>query len=94
MDGTTTRRRIADELRRGPRRPSELAAAVDTTPSAAVEHVRHLARSLDPTDEQLLVSPPSCRRCGFDGFDDPANLPSRCPECREEAVAEPTFVIE
>ena len=73
--------------------PSALAEAVGTTPAAAVEHVRHLARSLASTDEALLVAPPTCRRCGFDDFDDPANLPSRCPACRAEAVDEPTFVV-
>ena len=94
MDRETTRRRIADELREGPATPSELAQALGTTPTAVVEHVGHLARSLDATDEQLLVSPPRCRDCGFDRFDDPANCPSRCPDCRSERVAEPSFTIE
>lgn len=94
MDRETTRQRLADELRSGARTPSELAAAVDTTPAAAVEHVKHLARSLGPTEERLLVAPPACRRCGFDGFDDPVNVPSRCPSCRSEAIDEPSFVVE
>jgi predicted Zn-ribbon and HTH transcriptional regulator len=90
----TTRERVADALREESATPSELATRFDLLPATAVDHVRHLARSLDATDENLLVRPPACRDCGFDGFDDPANLPSRCPECRSERIAEPAFRIE
>jgi predicted Zn-ribbon and HTH transcriptional regulator len=90
----TTRERIADRLRAEPATPSALAAEFDVGPHSAVEHVRHLARSLDAADEQLQVAPPTCEDCGFDRFDDPANLPSRCPDCKHEAVTEPVFRIE
>ncbi len=94
MEEATTRQRIAAVLRERSATPSGLAREFDTTPATAVSHVRHLARSLDDGDEQLLVAPPECEDCGFDRFDDPANLPSRCPECKSEAVDEPTFTIE
>jgi predicted Zn-ribbon and HTH transcriptional regulator len=90
----TTRERIADALRDHSATSSELAARFDLEPTTALDHVRHVARSLDGTGEQLLVRPPECRDCGFDGFDDPANLPSRCPECKSEGVAEPVFRVE
>ncbi|MCU4925339.1 transcriptional regulator [Halobacteria archaeon AArc-dxtr1] len=92
----TTRQRLADALREEAARPSELAARLDLTPHAVVEHVEHVARSVEGTDadEQLLVAPPTCRACGFDAFDDPVNLPSRCPSCKSEDVAEPAFTIE
>ncbi|PSP55861.1 transcriptional regulator [Halobacteriales archaeon QS_1_67_19] len=88
----TTRERIADHLRRTTASPSALATEFDVTAGVAVDHVRHVARSLD--DEQLLVAPPECRDCGFDEFDDPANRPSRCPDCKSEAVEEPEFRIQ
>jgi predicted Zn-ribbon and HTH transcriptional regulator len=90
----TTRERITAHLRETTASPSSLAAEFDVTPGLAVEHVRHVARSLSDDDEQLLVAPPECRECGFDGFDDPANRPSRCPECKNEGIDEPTFTIE
>jgi predicted Zn-ribbon and HTH transcriptional regulator len=90
----TTRQRIADHLRAEAATPSGLATAFDVTASAAVDHVRHLALSLEETDEQLLVAPPTCRECGFDDFDEPANRPSRCPECKHEGIDEPQFTIE
>lgn len=91
----TLRQRIADRLREEPATPSGLAAELDVTPTAALDAVEHVSRSLDGDDgdERVLVAPPTCRDCGFDRFDDPANLPSRCPDCKSERVAEPTFRI-
>lgn len=90
----TTRQRIAESLREAPATPSGIATEFDVSVGSAITHVRHLARSVEGTGEQLLVAPPRCRECGFDGFDDPANVPSRCPECKHEGVDEPTFTIE
>jgi len=90
----TTRQRLATVLRDGDGTPSELAVELEVPPHVVVDHVQHVARSLEETDEQLLVAPPTCRDCGFDGFDEPANLPSRCPTCKSESIAEPAFTIE
>ncbi|ELY89579.1 putative transcriptional regulator containing an HTH domain fused to a Zn-ribbon [Natrialba hulunbeirensis JCM 10989] len=91
----TTRQRLADALRAEPATPSELAVELDLTPQAVLRHVEHVSRSVDAADdEQLLVAPPRCRDCGFDSFDDLVNRPSRCPSCKSESVAEPTFTIE
>jgi len=89
----TTRERITDRLREGPAALGALADEFGVPASAVVDHVRHVARSLEPTHERLLVAPPECRDCGFAGFDDLVNRPSRCPECKSEAVDEPTFVV-
>ncbi|WP_254543426.1 transcriptional regulator [Halomarina pelagica] len=89
----TTRQRIADHLRREPAAPGTLAAEFGVRTGTALSHVEHIAKSLDGTDERLLVAPPACRECGFDGFDDLLNRPSRCPECKAESVEEPTFTI-
>lgn len=90
----TTRERIADHLRKQVASPSSLAEAFDITPHAALSHVEHVAKSLDGTDEELLVAPPECRECGFSDFDDLLNLPSRCPECKHEGIEEPRFKID
>ncbi len=89
----TTRQRITDRLRTEAATPSVLATEFDVTAGAAIRHVEHISQSLEPTDEQLLVAPPECRDCGFTDFDDLLNRPSRCPECKSEAVAEPTFTV-
>ncbi|PSP98934.1 transcriptional regulator [Halobacteriales archaeon QS_4_70_19] len=94
VDEPTTRQRIADRLRTGALQAGAIANEFDITTEQALSHVRHIARSLDAADEELLVAPPECRDCGFSAFDDPANRPSRCPECRSEAIEEPAFRIE
>ena len=117
----TTREQIADRLREETLSASGLARQLDIRTPEALEHVRHIARSLAPTDtagcnpmkhfvipgwrifsrrysrqydEQLQVAPPACRDCGFDGFDDPVNRPSRCPECRSGTLTDPVFRID
>ena len=90
----TTRQRIADRLRDGPASASALALDFEVSTDDALSHVDHIAQSLEPTDETLLVAPPECEDCGFDGFDDLVNRPARCPECKSEAVTEPAFTIE
>lgn len=90
----TTRRRIADYLRRRPAAAGRLANEFGIRSTTALSHVEHIAQSLDPTDEELLVAPPECRDCGFTDFDDLINRPSRCPACKSEGVEEPRFVIE
>ena len=90
----TTRERIAEYLRGRTAAAGTLANEFDVTTDDALDHVEHVARSLEGSDEQLLVAPPECRDCGFNAFDDRANRPSRCPECRSEAIEEPLFRIE
>ena len=92
MPERTTRQRIADRIREGPATAGTLAAEFAVPAPQVYDHVRHVARSLD--DEELLVAPPTCRDCGFSDFDDPANAPSRCPECRSENLSEAVFTIE
>ena len=93
-EDATTRERIAEYLRGQTAAAGTLANEFDITTDDAFEHVEHVAQSLEGSDEQLLVAPPECRDCGFAGFDDRANRPSRCPECRSEAIEEPLFRIE
>jgi len=90
----TTRQRIADQLREDALAAGAIAREFEIQTSDALDHVEHIARSLDGTDEQLLVAPPRCRACGFEDFDDPVNRPSRCPECKSEDLTDPTFTIE
>jgi len=88
----TTRQRIAADPPRGAsdcERPRGDVFAADARRTTTVEHV---SRSVEG-DAELLVAPPECRDCGFDGFDDPINQPSRCPECKSERIEEPAFVI-
>jgi predicted Zn-ribbon and HTH transcriptional regulator len=91
----TTRQRIADYLRDHTAQAGTLATEFEITTGTAFTHVKHIAQTLAATgEEQLLAAPPQCRDCGFSGFDDIVNRPSRCPECKSEAIEEPAFRIE
>ena len=92
MPERTTRQRIADALRDAPATASDLAADLAVPTPQVYDHLRHVAQSTE--GEELLVAPPECENCGFDGFDDPLNAPSRCPECRSESIDEAVFTIE
>jgi predicted Zn-ribbon and HTH transcriptional regulator len=89
----TRRERIVDLLSGAAMTPSRLAAELDATPEAVLSDLEHVARSLNSDEGELLVAPPACRDCGFDGFDDRLNRPSRCPDCRSEAITEPEVTI-
>jgi hypothetical protein len=91
---TTTRQRIADRLRDEPAHAGTLAREFGVRTTAVFSHVEHISKSLDASDERLLVAPPECRDCGFTDFDDLVNRPSRCPECKSEDVDAPVFTIE
>lgn len=90
----TTRQRITDQLREQALTASAIAREFDITTAAGLTHVEHIAKSLEETDEQLLVAPPACRECGFEAFDDLINRPSRCPECKNESIEEPAFRVD
>ncbi|MFC7077408.1 transcriptional regulator [Haloarcula halophila] len=89
----TTRQRIADRLREEAMAAGAIATTFEIQTSDALTHVEHIAKSLEPTDEQLLVAPPECEECGFSDFDDLTNRPSRCPECKCESITEPAYRI-
>ncbi|TKX76409.1 transcriptional regulator [Halorubrum sp. SD626R] len=95
METETTRQRITEALREGPATASDLGASLALPTPVVYDHLDHVSRSVADSDasEQFLVAPPECRACGFDGFDDPVNEPSRCPDCKSERIAEPRFVI-
>jgi len=95
METETTRQRIAEALREDASTASDLGARLSLPTPVVYDHLDHVSQSVGESDgtERFLVAPPECRDCGFDGFDDPVNEPSRCPECKSERIAEPRFVI-
>ncbi len=89
----TTRERLAEYLRSHAETPSELATEFDISRTQTLDHLEHVAQSLSNADETLEVASPQCRTCGFSDFDHLLNVPSRCPECKSENIAEPIVRI-
>lgn len=90
----TTRQQIEEYLREGEATPTELATDLDIPVKTVIEHMDHVAISMNETDDTLTVKPPQCRECDFEAFDEPLNIPSRCPSCKSERIAEPIFRIQ
>ena len=70
----------------------ELSARIGVREKDIAGHLEHLARSLRGAGERLEIEPAKCLACGF-VFRDRARLttPSRCPRCRDEAIAPPRY---
>jgi len=95
MTDSTRREQLAEALLDHQATASELADELDTAVSTVYQDLKHVARSMRyKQDTQFLVAPPECSNCGFSNYDDPVNYPSRCPECRSEAIEEAVFKIE
>lgn len=75
-----------------PATAAELATHVEVPVSTILTDIDHVSRSLG-ADERVEAVPPECRDCGFTGFDDLANVPSRCPDCKSQDIADPVFRI-
>ncbi|MDY6779300.1 MAG: transcriptional regulator [Halobacteria archaeon] len=94
FDGGTQRQRVLEYLEEHDATPREISRSVGVPTSSVYEHVEHIAKSLRNSERSLMAAPPECKECGFDGFDEVAEHPSRCPECRSERIDEPVFRIE
>ena len=94
MTEPTRRERLAETLGEEPATASELAERLDSPVSTVYHDLKHVARSLRYDEADFLVAPPTCANCGFSGYDDPVNYPSRCPECRSDSIEEAVFKIE
>jgi predicted Zn-ribbon and HTH transcriptional regulator len=61
------------------------------------QELRHVERSARGAGERLVVEPARCLGCGF-AFRERAarhlHAPGRCPQCRSERIADPSFRIE
>ena len=60
-----------------------------------LEDLHHIALTLKRTGSKLVMSPPTCLKCGFVfmGLKKP-KMPSRCPKCKNERITQPLFQIK
>ena len=70
----------------------ELSKRIGISEKDVAGHLEHLARSLRGGGGRLEVEPARCIECGF-RFNERTRFttPSRCPQCKDEAVAPPRF---
>lgn len=93
----TRRQKLEQLLRDRPSpTPAELQDAlkdsdIKISRDVIVEEIKEIHESLDCS---ILVAPPVCLDCSFQDFDDIANIPSQCPQCKSNWVDEPEFTIK
>jgi len=96
METKTTRQKIIQILHdRSSMKPTAIVDAlgdqdIEVSPDEVVNEIDEISKSIDRVIE---VAPPVCRKCKFSNFDNLANIPSQCPECKSTYIEEPEFRI-
>jgi predicted Zn-ribbon and HTH transcriptional regulator len=72
---------------------NHLAEKQTPSPKQILNEIKHLNKSLQNTNESILVKPPECKKCGYNNFTNTANNPSQCPNCKSEWITEPQFKL-
>lgn len=72
---------------------SQIAHAMGESPKDVSDALNHLVKSLKHTEQELVIHPAECRRCGFEFRADKFKRPSKCPQCRSTWIAEPLFSV-
>ncbi|MGA7982621.1 MAG: hypothetical protein WCA32_20665 [Chromatiaceae bacterium] len=72
----------------------ELALLLDIRPRDLEEDLQHLFRSLRNDPLCPVITPASCRTCGFRFDDRKLHKPGKCPRCKGTWTSEPLISLE
>jgi transcriptional regulator len=91
----TIRQEIVSVLEGRTLSAKELSANVRISEKEVYAHLEHIQRSMNKREQQLIIDPAECMKCGF-VFTKRERLkkPGRCPVCKGELIREPLFSIE
>lgn len=93
----TVRQQLRGLLLREPLGFDELRQLLGLSVRRLEEELRHVERSARGHGERLVVAPARCVACDFAFRHREArhlHAPGRCPRCRSERIADPTFRLE
>lgn len=90
----TKRQQIIGLLQKQVMSAREISRAVGVREKEVYEHLSHVAKSVSYLKKQLRVIPSRCLRCGY-VFKSRKRLnpPSRCPECKDTHIQDPSYQI-
>jgi len=83
------RKNLIPLLLENPLSLTQIARLVDERPKDVEADLQHLLKSLKHGDYSVVVSPASCRKCGFEFSKEKLHKPSKCPECHGTWLTEP-----
>lgn len=90
----TIRKGIISALKEKTLSAKVLSGILRVSEKEVYDHLEHIQKTIERSENTLLVTPAECRKCGF-VFKKREKLkkPGRCPECRNESIEEPLFQI-
>jgi predicted Zn-ribbon and HTH transcriptional regulator len=72
----------------------ELALLLGIRPQELEGNLHHLLKSLKNMPYHAIITPASCRKCGFVFHDDKLHKPGKCPRCHGTWISDPVICIE
>jgi hypothetical protein len=88
------RKDLIELLRDRPASLHELALELGMRSRDLEEDLQHLAKSLKNLPWHAIITPATCRKCGFVFHRDKLHKPGRCPRCHGTWISEPLIRIE
>ena len=88
------RRNLIDILKARPISLHELSLLLDERPRHLEDDLEHLFRSLRKDPLCPVITPASCRKCGFWFDEHKRHKPGKCPRCKGTWISEPLISVE
>jgi len=88
------RKDLIGMLRDRPTSLNELALLLAVPPNALEDDLQHLFRSLKNLPYRAIITPATCRKCGFTFNRDKLHKPGKCPRCHGTWISKPLIGIE
>ena len=95
MAEETKREQIIAALREGALNTRDLSMMLSMSEREVKGHLEFVRKSVEGGGERFVVTPASCKGCGF-SFDDrkKAKAPSRCPKCKAQRIEPPRYAVQ
>ena len=72
----------------------ELAVLLEMHPKDLEDDLHHLIRSMRNMPYHAIITPATCRKCGFVFHKDKLHRPGKCPQCHGTWINAPLISIE
>jgi len=88
------RKDLFDMLQDHPASLQELALLTGVHPGELEDDLHHLIRTLKRLPRTAVITPATCRKCGFVFHRGKLHKPGKCPRCHGTWISEPLISIE